>query len=978
MIGSLAAFLAAFLLGSALSRAFRRSLFWLVSKERKAGKEKIHKLFPKPRRPLGGGLALLCAATLGAALTALTHETPSPVLAWTLGLAWAFALLGFADDYKKTQGRGLKEKPKLVLQLGVALLFGFLLWRYAHLNSVFLPTGDEFVLGPAYIAFAALVIIATTNAVNLADGIDGLAGGATVATLLGFAAIGLAYPEHSAGPVVWPLMGATLGFLTRNLPPGKILLGDTGALGLGAAIASLALFAKLELWLLLLAAPFVVDAASVVVQMFTVRWLWKALRPLRHRTTETARPFLCTPVHHHFQWLGWNDWRILALFWGFGVVMAVWAALSLNAFVIWFVGLFALVGFLLGAALQKWLRASYFLGFTLRPDQPRLLALYRGLPMDLFIWPCYRLHYETAITEGMLVGATAESMLWRPITEVEAHIVLGKIYADHRLSDQALGEWEQVPTRNLLLRPSVVLRLARIYYGRDRLLEAIKLWEQLPPSRLADMPNVREVVRNARLRLADLASKSFRQSMRLMRAVERTGHVSEPLEGYLLAARRYNQDLLSLLLYERDRLRGRRSDPQAARERRELLRQTRNTVLGRLRELDESLAELARTVPAPVEEIDETTGNPAERAAHELRVSAGGLLQLLVGAGEGTPQIVRTTIHPKDSRNLVCRLGLSWPTEGPERAVIKRYSPDRVAFFSASYRRERGVLELLHRYGAAVPQVYGGELREDQALLAMQDLGEETLAERLEEAEARAKTLWLRTAIQSLVRLQAIAREHEGELGAEIQKIDKERLVPEYYYRALHIALERIATLVESRVSEWEWGRLSEQAQHLVDFLGQRPAGFIHFELTPHHFLVAERGLYLFDFEQATMGPQAFDLATLLAQPESDVGPSGWDSLVRYYRELAQELGVPAPEETERAVAYAALFKCLIYAGAAANFLGKFGGEHHLQRFHYYLDQCQLLITRWPALRPFGALLTARIRAAKSVLPHRAFASGAS
>ena len=375
-------------------------------------------------------------------------------------------------------------------------------------------------------------------------------------------------------------------------------MGDTGALGLGAAIASLALFTRTEFQLLLLAAPFVVDAASVVIQMFTVRWLWKALRPLRHRTTETARPFLCTPLHHHFQWLGWNDWRVLGLFWGFGAIMAVWAALAISSGLVWLVGLFALVGFLLGASLQKWFQASYFLGFPLQTDRPRQLALFRGLPLDFFMWPLYRLHYQTSITEVMLIGATAESMLWRPITEIEAHVVLGKIYADHKFFDEALVEWEQVPMRSLLLRPHVALRLARVYYGRDRLLEAIKLWEQLPGSRLADMPNVREVVRNARLRLADLASKSFRQGLRLSRTAERTGRVSEQTEGYLLAARRYNQDLLSLLLYERDRLRGRRSDPQAARERRELLRQTRNTVMSRLNELDAALAQVARSAAA--------------------------------------------------------------------------------------------------------------------------------------------------------------------------------------------------------------------------------------------------------------------------------------------------------------------------------------------------------------------------------------------
>ena len=976
MMGSLAAFIVAFLLGSVLSRVFLRSLFWLISRERKVGKEKIHRLFPKPRRPLGGGLAIMIAATFGAALLyAVSPPARTPALLWTLGLAWTFALIGLTDDLRKTRGRGMKDKAKLALQVLAASLYSFLLWRYAHLDTAAMPFGEPLVLGPFYLLFAGLVIVATTNAVNLADGIDGLAGGAAVASLLGFAFLGALHPQHAAGDVVWPLLGAVLGFLTRNLPPGKILMGDTGALGIGAALASLALFTESELWLLLLAAPFVVDAASVVVQMATVRGLWKVIKPLRHRTTETARPFLCTPIHHHFQWLGWNDWRILILFWSFGLVMAMWAGLSRYSGPLWLIGVFALVAFLIAASLQKWFRAGYFLGLLSRPDQPRVVALYRGLPTELLVWPLYRVHSETAITEGMLVGATAESMLWRPLTEVEAHIVLGKIYADHRLFDQALYEWEQVPTRNLLLRPSVVLRLARIYYGRDRLLEAIKLWEQLPGSRLEEMPNVREVVRNARLRLADLASKSYRQSMRMMGSATRSGEAAEQLEAYLLAARRFNQDLLSLLLYEWDKLRGRRADPQAARGRRELLRQTRTAVMRRLEELDTALAQLARLAPATELTGSVEGADPAERAAHELRISREKLIELLANAGRGRPEITRAAIHPKDSRNIVCRLGLAWPEGGAPSVVIKRYAPDRVAFFSASYRRERGVLELLHRYGAAVPQVYGGELREEQALLAMQDLGDETLAERLEQSDTRTKVLWLHSAMQALVDMQTKTHEHLRELAEEVQKVDKERLGTEYYLKALRIALERIAALAGSQLSEPEWDRVADQAQHLTDLLCSRPTGFIHFELTPHHFLVTDRGLQIFDFEQATIGPQEFDLAAILAQPESQVGGGGWENLVRHHQSLTAEAGLPAAEQWERGVDYAALFKCLVYAGAAVHFLGRFGGEHHLQRFHYYLEQCQAITNRWPPLRPLGALLLPRLRAARNAAPGRTVAT---
>ncbi len=971
---SLTAFAVAFALGVILSRSFRRSLSWLYSRERKAGKEKIHRLFPKPRRPLGGGLAIMVAATASlVGVPLLWGQTPATEGLGMLAVAWAYALIGLLDDLRKVGGRGLRDRAKLALQLVAAVAFALLLWRATGRGEVRVPFAASPVdFGVLYVPFAALVVLATSNAVNLSDGIDGLAGGSVAIALLGLAGLGLTGAAEPVGMSCWPLVGAILGFLLYNLPPARLLMGDTGALGLGAAVAALAISARAEFLLLLLGAPFVVNAASVLIQMGTVRGLWRVVRPLRHRTTETGRPFLCTPLHHHFQWLGWSDWRVLALYWGLGGVMAAWGIAAGRSGLLWTLGIAAMALFLGAAAVQKLLRANYFLGVLPRGDEPPRAALYRGLPLTALGWPLYRLQYDTNITEQMLVGATAESILWRPITEIEAHVVLGKIYADQRLLDEALGEWEQVPVRNLLIRPSAVLRLARIYYGRDRLLEAIKLWEQLPASQLAEMPNLREVVRTAKLRLADLASKSHRQGRRMLHDAERAGEAPERLEAHLTAARRFNQDLLSLLLYERDKLRGRPADLEAARRRRELLLQTRNAVLQRISELDEALAHLARTRPAPTEEAETQEGEPAQRAAQELHISRDRLTEMVAQAGDGEPRIQRAAVHPKASRNTVYRLGLAWRNGGPASVIAKRYSADRIEFFSACYRRERGVLELLHRYGCPVPRVYAGELRDEQAILIMQDLGDETLAERLEASEARVRRHWLRSAVSALVSLHSTAHSHLSELRTEIRKIDKESLGPTYYVNALRIALDRVATLASTAIEDHDWRRIAEQAGPLVDLLCERPGEFIHFEFTPHHLLVSDGGPRIFDFEQATMGPIEFDLAALLAQPESDVGEDGWEEMVEHYAVLASESGLPSEgiAELRRGVAYAALFKCLVYAGAAANFLHKFGGEHHLQRFHYYLDRCEGTLRRWPPLRPLGALLLSVFRAARDTAPH--------
>ncbi len=973
MAQSVTAFLVSLFLGVVLSRTFRRSFFWLYSRERKPGKEKIHRLFPKPQRPLGGGLAIMLAATASLLLVPLAWgRLPQPEALWVLPIAWAYAVIGLIDDLQKTGGRGLRERAKLLLQVGAALLFALLLWAVggrSHVRVPFLAQPLDF--GPLYIAFAALVLVATANAVNLSDGIDGLAAGAVVIALAGLGALGYIDPARAAGDACWPFVGAALGFLVFNFPPARLLMGDTGALGLGAALGALAILARAEFMLLVLGAPFVVNAASVLVQMGAVRGLWRMVKPLRHHRAEAARPFLCTPLHHHFQWLAWPDVRILALYWSFGTLLAACSLLALSSDLLWLLGLLTIPLFLLAAAFQKVLSGRYFIGLLERPEQPALVALYRGLPLDLLGWHLHRRISETSITERMLVGATAESILWRPISEVEAHVILGKIYADQRLFEEALIEWEQVPTRNLLLRPSVVLRLARIYYGQDRLLEAIRLWEQMPGSRLAEMPNLREVVRSAKLRLVDLAGKSHRQAMRSLKQAARTREPPDRLEATLATARRYNSELLSLLIYERDKLRGRPARPQAARIRRDLLRRTRDVVLSRMQALDEALAHLARTTPPPRAEAESEAGDPAQRAASELSLPREDLLDLLSRAGDGRPRITQAAVHPKASRNTVYRLGLAWPGEGPDSVIAKLYAADRITFFSACYRREEGVLKLLGRYGAAVPRVYAGELRDDHALLILQDLGDETLAERLEASDPAVRRHWLRSAVSALVALHSTAHGRLRELTAEIRKIDKETLIPDYYFNALRIAADRIASLADAPITDPQWRRIADQAGPLVDFLAGRRGGFVHFEFTPHHLLITDSGLYIFDFEQATVGPPEFDLAALLAQPESDIGSAGWEEMVEHYAILAAESGLPVLEadQLSRAVAYAALFKCLVYAGAAAHFLGKFGGEHHLQRLNYYLDRCESIMEYWRPLRPLGQLLAPRFHAARDVIP---------
>jgi phospho-N-acetylmuramoyl-pentapeptide-transferase len=214
----------------------------------------------------------------------------------------------------------------------------------------------EVDLGAGYILAAALVLVAACNAVNLTDGIDGLAGGGVAIAALAFALLSRFLPEaghHLLAPSL-ALAGSCFGFLAHNLPPARLIMGDSGALALGAALGALAIVGKVECLLIPIGGIFVIDALSVMVQTSSIRFFRRPVRLLRHQTTEIFRPFLCTPIHHHFQWLAWRTWAILALFWGTAAALG-----------------------LLGVA-AYWSDWAWLAG--LGPCRPRRRAAGRGLP----------------------------------------------------------------------------------------------------------------------------------------------------------------------------------------------------------------------------------------------------------------------------------------------------------------------------------------------------------------------------------------------------------------------------------------------------------------------------------------------------------------------------------------------------------------------------------------------------------------------
>ncbi len=238
------------------------------------------------------------------------------------GVAVACALLGFADDYTKIVKRrslGLRARTKLVVTIAISIGLWWVATQKAGLsNSVKFRIVDVSVdFGPAYPVFIYLVVAGTTTAVNFTDGLDGLAAGCAAIVLLAY--IGITFITQGESDMTFLaacLVGACIGFLWFNSFPASIFMGDTGSLGLGGAIAGLAVMTQTEVILVLLGGVFVIEVLSVIIQVIS----FQAFR---------KRVFLMTPIHHHFELQGWSETKIILRFW---IVAAACAAIGFTVY----------------------------------------------------------------------------------------------------------------------------------------------------------------------------------------------------------------------------------------------------------------------------------------------------------------------------------------------------------------------------------------------------------------------------------------------------------------------------------------------------------------------------------------------------------------------------------------------------------------------------------------------------------------------
>lgn len=270
----------------------------------------------KAGTPSMGGIAIIIAASLTTIGAAVMGKIDGLGCAIILLVFVGFGLIGFYDDYLKVikkNNLGLRAYQKFGLQTILSVILAVYLANYTEgSTSVYIPFADIYVnFGIWYIPFVVFVVLAMTNAVNLTDGLDGLASGVTAFISLFFAVAGFTYGIVTGAYFCSAMCGACLGFLVFNRNPAKVFMGDTGSLALGGGLAAAAILMKLELLLPIVGLLYVIEALSVVLQVGYFK------------ISGGKRIFKMAPIHHHFEKCGFSEVQVVAGFWIFAVLCCV-------------------------------------------------------------------------------------------------------------------------------------------------------------------------------------------------------------------------------------------------------------------------------------------------------------------------------------------------------------------------------------------------------------------------------------------------------------------------------------------------------------------------------------------------------------------------------------------------------------------------------------------------------------------------------
>ena len=269
----------------------------------------------KEGTPTMGGLIFIVptvVATLGLIFTEKINYTSN--LGIVLLVFIGYACIGFLDDFlsiRKGNNEGLTTYQKLFMQVLIAIGFFYIYMRSGGQTAWVVGTLHiDLEFGWLYGLAILFILVGASNAINLTDGLDGLAGGLSAIAFIAFSLISLSVGFEDIGIFSLILTGSLFGFLIYNTHPAKVFMGDTGSLALGAVMGAIAILTHRELTLLVVASVFVVETLSVIIQTFWVQVFHKKL-------------FLMTPLHHHFEKLGWQETDIVKLFWVAGLILSM-------------------------------------------------------------------------------------------------------------------------------------------------------------------------------------------------------------------------------------------------------------------------------------------------------------------------------------------------------------------------------------------------------------------------------------------------------------------------------------------------------------------------------------------------------------------------------------------------------------------------------------------------------------------------------
>lgn len=267
----------------------------------------------KSGTPTMGGLMILVSVIITTLIMTGKFVTPDTKTYLLLFVTIGYGLIGFLDDFIKVvlkRNLGLTSKQKLVGQLIIALVFYYGLVQMDYPTYIQIPGSDiQIPFGIFYFVLIVFMLVGGSNAVNLTDGLDGLLAGTAAIAFGAFAILAWGHGEFQVAIFSVSVVGAVLGFLVFNAHPAKVFMGDTGSLALGGAIATIAILLKLELLLIIIGGVFVLETLSVIIQVISFK-------------TTGKRVFKMSPLHHHYELIGWSEWRVVVTFWLVGILFA--------------------------------------------------------------------------------------------------------------------------------------------------------------------------------------------------------------------------------------------------------------------------------------------------------------------------------------------------------------------------------------------------------------------------------------------------------------------------------------------------------------------------------------------------------------------------------------------------------------------------------------------------------------------------------